>query len=923
MRPKPSGASPLPPSAPGADVKRKRAAGDGGAAAKQARHLPRPQQVPGSVPQTPRPASAPRALCEQAAATASAAAVDATATAAATVAAAATATATAAAAAASGGHDDESLSAGKRRPAASWDEADEDALTAAVAVDTLLNATTQRNWKKMILTSPGDFLRADGISRVPDDLKKKWAKIASIDGMGQRLEAALAAATAAADPRGDWKPPFGAARDTLRALRLGGPVGGNGGGAETGTAAVVTPAPSCGGEWRDIVPVKVDASKAPEPRSAAPQGLWPRPLLTAAPAAALAPGAFTPEVAAAYPGLAPTQPWGLPSAAAGERDPLRLERLLRDQALIQAELAFETRRQEVEREEGRHAALRRLQEAERVVRELAAADASAAVAAARADLQLFSATPPCPSDAAPAAAAAAAPAPAPAAAAPAGGPLPSSAAPIEAQEGGEAPVVVMDAGQEQGSDGDGKGDGGGEKEGGREENSGVEFLSTPPLPSAAAAPSGDPAPTPVAHDEGSADDVIFIEDDEEGDSSDGEDEEGEGEGTGGAGDGGESGAADQTLADYSNRPFLAAKARDIKIPQERVAPMVAALLRLSRTQRRVALAALAPKSWNTVVAVHPRTRMRLHADRTERLLWKKLDDQVINMRFYQLNDREIRWRGVRELLRQRDGPFRPEQPGIPRDQGPTFFTWRLPPRHRSFFVNSFFLQELMRNGQGYSYSDGIERWTRPERIHRRYSPEMRGQSLYTKKRNEEKLLAAIAKTRVAVGLEARPDDRDLFPPRIPFPPSCLLTDFDKVIFAVHSQAGEDVGHWGTAVIYIEARRIVYFDSSGNRPEEIMEGLREWIYDEACQRLGRDRAYFYHKWPIYYPELPRQTNDHDCGLFALLYADAASRDKECGTRAVSYTQRDIEQFRLRLIADLVMGTVSDCPSPNGRGTFPRQ
>lgn len=49
----------------------------------------------------------------------------------------------------------------------------------------------------------------------------------------------------------------------------------------------------------------------------------------------------------------------------------------------------------------------------------------------------------------------------------------------------------------------------------------------------------------------------------------------------------------------------------------------------------------------------------------------------------------------------------------------------------------------------------------------------------------------------------------------------------------------------------------------------------------------------------YPPVPQQGNGHDCGMFTLSFADAASRQAK-----FTLTQRDMPNLRLRVAADIM-------------------
>jgi sentrin-specific protease 1 len=122
-----------------------------------------------------------------------------------------------------------------------------------------------------------------------------------------------------------------------------------------------------------------------------------------------------------------------------------------------------------------------------------------------------------------------------------------------------------------------------------------------------------------------------------------------------------------------------------------------------------------------------------------------------------------------------------------------------------------------------------------------------------------------------------------------------IFDFDRVVVPIHEGA-----HWSCAVINIENRSFDLYDSlrseKKNRP--CLEALARWLEDESLDKHGveinlSEWKYTYHK------DIPQQTNAHDCGVFAILFAGTVG----CGL-PIHFTDKHIKYFRRRFIMDIL-------------------
>jgi len=117
---------------------------------------------------------------------------------------------------------------------------------------------------------------------------------------------------------------------------------------------------------------------------------------------------------------------------------------------------------------------------------------------------------------------------------------------------------------------------------------------------------------------------------------------------------------------------------------------------------------------------------------------------------------------------------------------------------------------------------------------------------------------------------------------------------DKIITPIHV----GLNHWCLAVVNFKKKRFEYYDSLGGNNERCLKNLRAYVMDEA---KANKKPFDVRGWSDYMPKyIPRQTNGCDCGVFALKYADYLSEDLQ----EMPFSQKDMQYFRLRMIAEIV-------------------
>ncbi|KAI0694292.1 hypothetical protein C8T65DRAFT_711030 [Cerioporus squamosus] len=119
-------------------------------------------------------------------------------------------------------------------------------------------------------------------------------------------------------------------------------------------------------------------------------------------------------------------------------------------------------------------------------------------------------------------------------------------------------------------------------------------------------------------------------------------------------------------------------------------------------------------------------------------------------------------------------------------------------------------------------------------------------------------------------------------------------------------------HWELAVIYIAEQQIAYFDSFGNPQswEIIIPDVLRLIFRliRLAQEAGHEvpLAAMEGRWKAYpLVHRPMQTNGYDCGVWVLACIAAVLR----GFHSVSLAEKDIAEFRGRLLALVLQNTVT--------------
>ncbi|XP_018581724.1 sentrin-specific protease 2 isoform X2 [Scleropages formosus] len=107
-------------------------------------------------------------------------------------------------------------------------------------------------------------------------------------------------------------------------------------------------------------------------------------------------------------------------------------------------------------------------------------------------------------------------------------------------------------------------------------------------------------------------------------------------------------------------------------------------------------------------------------------------------------------------------------------------------------------------------------------------------------------------------------------------------------------------HWSLSVIDFREKSVMYYDSMGQKHDDICKLLLLYLKEELKIKNGKDLDIS--KWvtaSFSAKEIPQQNNGSDCGVFVCKYADYISQG-----RPLTFTQSHVPYFRRRMIWEIL-------------------
>jgi Ulp1 family protease len=120
---------------------------------------------------------------------------------------------------------------------------------------------------------------------------------------------------------------------------------------------------------------------------------------------------------------------------------------------------------------------------------------------------------------------------------------------------------------------------------------------------------------------------------------------------------------------------------------------------------------------------------------------------------------------------------------------------------------------------------------------------------------------------------------------------------DKIFIPIHI----DNCHWTLAIVYIQEKKICYFDSFGTWRKDLTEALLKWVIQEA--KVKKNLVINPNEWrfPTGKEKVPKQYNGCDCGVFTILFAYFKSDDLP-----LDFDHSEIDSYRFKITNAILRG-----------------
>eukprot|EP01039_Chlorochromonas_danica_P002907 gene2907-3173_t len=110
-------------------------------------------------------------------------------------------------------------------------------------------------------------------------------------------------------------------------------------------------------------------------------------------------------------------------------------------------------------------------------------------------------------------------------------------------------------------------------------------------------------------------------------------------------------------------------------------------------------------------------------------------------------------------------------------------------------------------------------------------------------------------------------------------------------------------HWTLAVVYMQEKKIVFYDSMSGGGMVYLRDLKRWVADEHRDKKGTDLDMS--SWTTMSAQgIPQQRNGYDCGVFVVMCADYLTDDLP-----LTYRQEEMSENRLKIAASIEQGNLS--------------
>uniref|UniRef100_A0A8C5U7W6 SUMO specific peptidase 2 n=1 Tax=Malurus cyaneus samueli TaxID=2593467 RepID=A0A8C5U7W6_9PASS len=122
-----------------------------------------------------------------------------------------------------------------------------------------------------------------------------------------------------------------------------------------------------------------------------------------------------------------------------------------------------------------------------------------------------------------------------------------------------------------------------------------------------------------------------------------------------------------------------------------------------------------------------------------------------------------------------------------------------------------------------------------------------------------------------------------------------IFEHDVILVPIHLRV-----HWTLLVVDLREKTIKYFDSLGQKGDDICKTVLKYLEEESKEK--RNIELTASEWTLHSmgtEEIPQQSNGSDCGVFVCKFADFISRDKP-----IIFTPEHMPYFRRKMVWEII-------------------
>ena len=111
-------------------------------------------------------------------------------------------------------------------------------------------------------------------------------------------------------------------------------------------------------------------------------------------------------------------------------------------------------------------------------------------------------------------------------------------------------------------------------------------------------------------------------------------------------------------------------------------------------------------------------------------------------------------------------------------------------------------------------------------------------------------------------------------------------------------------HWTMLIMYIQEKKIKYYDSMASKGTRYLNGALRYLHDESIKTS--ESNFDPYEWELISTgdQIPQQENGFDCGVFSIMYADFITDDLP-----LIFSQDQMPMFRKKICANILRGSLN--------------